>query len=98
MSFFILKYNRDNTGLNYVILDHFGSEKIKSKHLSNLIEEQKGLIFLSKKKINKANIKLIDHLYFKIGFIKKFNLKQKNSLLKKEIYLGDTDIFITTRN
>lgn len=98
VSFFILKYNRDNTGLNYVILDHFGSEKIKSKHLSNLIEEQKGLIFLSKKKINKANIKLIDHLYFKIGFIKKFNLKQKNSLLKKEIYLGDTDIFTTTRN
>tara|TARA_B100000787_G_scaffold152593_1_gene126348 strand:+ start:42357 stop:43271 length:915 start_codon:yes stop_codon:yes gene_type:complete len=95
-SFFILKRNKDNAHFNYVILDHFGSEKIKSKHLFNLIAEQNKLIFLSKKKINKDNLRLIDYLYFKIGFIKKFNLKQKKDLLNKEIYLGDTDIFITT--
>ena len=95
-SFFILKRNKDNLGFNYVILDHFGSEKIKSKHLFNLIAEQNKLIFLSKKKINKDNLRLIDYVYFKIGFIKKFNLKQKKDLLNKEIYLGDTDIFITT--
>ena len=95
-SFFILKRNKDNSGFNYVILDHFGSEKIKSKHLLNLIAEQNKLIFLSKKKINKDNLRLIDYVYFKIGFIKKFNLKKKKDLLNKEIYLGDTDIFITT--
>ena len=95
-SFFILKRNRDNSGTNYVILDHFGSEKIKSKHLSNLIQEQNKLLFLSKKKFKKKNIKLINYLNFKIGFIKRFNLKQKNNLIKKEVYLGDTDIFFTT--
>ena len=95
-SFFIIKCNKDNAGFNYVILDHFGSERIKSKHLFNLIAEQNKLIFLSEKKINKNNLRLIDYLYFKIGFIKKFNLKQKKDLLNKEIYLGDTDIFITT--
>ena len=95
-SFFILKRNKDNSGLNYVILDHFGSEKIKSKHLSCLISDQKKLIYLSKKKVNKPKFKLLDYLYFKIGFIKKFNLKQKDkNLFNKEIFLGDTDIFIT---
>ena len=75
-SFFILKRNKDNSGLNYVILDHFGSEKIKSKHLSCLINDQKKLIYLSKKKVNKPKFKLLNYLYFKIGFIKRFNLKQ----------------------
>jgi len=95
-SFFILKRNKDNSGLNYVILDHFGSEKIKSKHLSYLITEQHKLIFLSKNKINKPKLKLLDYVCLKIGFIKRFKIKQKkNFLLNKEIYLGDTDIFIT---
>jgi hypothetical protein len=97
ISFFILKFNKDKSGLNYVILDHFGAEKIKSKHLYNLIEEQNKLIFLSKKKINKNNLKLINYIYFKIGFINKFNLKKKKNLINREIYLGDTDIFITTK-
>ena len=82
--------------MNYVILDHFGSEKIKSKHLSCLISDQKKLIYLSKKKVNKPKLKLLNYLYFKIGFIKKFNLKQKDkNLFNKEIFLGDTDIFVT---
>ena len=95
-SFFILKRNKDNLGLNYVILDHFGSEKIKSKHLSCLISDKNKLIFLSGKKIDKPKYKLLNYLYFKIGFIKRFTLKQKKTiLLNKEIFLGDTDIFFT---
>ena len=95
-SFFILKRNKDKSGLNYVVLDHFGSEKIKSIHLKYLIETQDRLIFLSKNKINKTNIKILDFLYFKIGLIKKFTKKQQQSiLLNQDIYLGDTDIFIT---
>ena len=95
-SFFILKYNKDNSGLNYVILDHFGSEKIKSQHLSSLISDKGKLIYLSKRKINKSNFKLLNYLYFKIGFLKKLNLKYKKTILSdKEIFLGDTDIFIT---
>lgn len=95
-SFFILKRNKDNSGLNYVILDHFGSKEIKSKHFLYLIKNQQKLIFLSKKKINKTKFKLINNIYLKIGFIKEFNLKsKKNLLLNKEIFLGDTDIFLT---
>ena len=95
-SFFILKFNKDELDTCYVIMDHFGSEKIKTKHFSNLIKNQKKLIFLSQKKINKPNLKLLNNLYFKIGFIKKYNLKEKKNFLKKEIFLGDMDIFITT--
>ena len=96
-SFFILKRNTDNSGLNYVILEHFGSEKIKSKHLSCLIKEQNKLIFLSNNKISKPGIELLNYLYFKIGFIKKFNSRQKKTIvLNKKIFLGDTDIFLTT--
>ena len=95
-SFFIMKLNKDNLGSNYVILDHFGSKKIKSKHLSSLICDQNKLIFLSNKKINKPKIKLLNNLCFKVGFIKRFTLKQKKKfLLNKEIFLGDTDIFLT---
>ena len=98
-SFFILKRNKDSTGINFVILDHFGSEKIQSKHLSCIIADQSKLIFLSKFKINDINFKLLNFLYLKIGFIKNFNKNQKKLvMLNKEIYLGDTDIFITTRN
>lgn len=96
-SFFIMKLNKDFSGLNYVILDHFGSKKIKSKHLSSLISDQNKLIFLSNKKINKPKFKLINHIYFKIGFIKRFTQKQKKMIFfNKEIFLGDTDIFFTT--
>ena len=95
-SFFILKKNKDISGLNYVILDHFGSTRINLKHLSHLINDQNKLIFLSKKKIYKPNHKLVDFINFKIGFIKKVNFRQKKNFLnKKEIYLGDTDTFIT---
>ena len=95
-SFFILKRYKDKLGLNYVILDHFGSEKLKSRHLSYLSSNQNKLIFLSKKKINKSKVKLLDYIYFKIGFIKKFSPKHKKIILtNKEIFLGDTDIFLT---
>ena len=77
-------------------MDHFGSEKIKSRHLSNLIKIQKKLIFLSSKKINKPNLKLLDNLYLKIGFIKTIPKIEKKNFFKKKIFLGDTDIFITT--
>lgn len=95
-SFFILKFNKDKSGINYVILDHFGSRKIKSEHLSSLICDQNKLIFLSDKKINKPKFKLLNYIYFKVGFIKQFTQKQKKKiLLNKEIFLGDTDIFFT---
>ena len=97
-SFFIMKYNKINSSLNYVILDHFGSKQIKANHLSKLISENRNLIFLSNKRINNTNIKMLNLIYFKIGFTKDFNLKYKNFLNKKEISLGDTDIFITLNN
>ena len=97
-SFFILKYNKDSSGINYVILDHFGSGKIRSKHFSCLVNEKKKLIFLSKRKLFKENYKLLNYFYFGIAFLKTFKLKQKKKfMLNKEIYLGDTDIFITTK-
>ena len=95
-SFFILKRNQDRSGFNYVILDHFGSKKIISKHLSYLITNCNNLIFISKKKMHRSNYKLLDYISFKIGFIKRFNVQEKRSILdKKEIFLGDTDIFLT---
>ena len=98
VSFFIIKKNKDNSGLNYIILEHFGSEKLKSKHLEYLIKSQKNLIFLSDKKINKPDTKLINKLNFKIGILKGVELKRfKNFFIKKEIFLGDTDIFISTK-
>ena len=97
-SFFILKYNKDSSGINYVILDHFGSGKIRSKHFSCLVNEKKKLIFLSKRKLFKENYKLLNYFYFGIAFLKTFKLKQKKKFMQnKEIYLGDTDIFITTK-
>lgn len=97
-SFFILKYNKDLSGINYVILDHFGSGKIRSKHFSCLVNEKKKLIFLSKRKLFKENYKLLNYFYFGIAFLKTFKLKQKKKFMQnKEIYLGDTDIFITTK-
>ena len=95
-SFIILKKNKDKSGLNYVILDHFGSNKIYTKHLAFLINNQNKLIFLSEKPMKKSNCTLIDHLIFKIGFLNKYNTKEKKNILKnKNIFLGDTDIFIS---
>ncbi len=94
-SFFIIKINKNKSDLNYVILDHFGSSKIKSKHFSYLLGDLKKIVFLSKKKINKPNFKFLNYLYFKIGFINKFNSYQKKKIFSnKEIFLGDTDIFM----
>ena len=95
-SFFIIKYKENKSDSNYVILDHFGSKEIVSKHLSYLLLNQNKLIFLSKKKLNRPNYELLSLINFKIGFIKKFNVKQKKFFLDQDIYLGDTDIFITT--
>ena len=78
-----------------MILDHFGSEKIKSKHISNLINNQNKLIFLSKKKLKKSKFVLLNSVNLKIGFINNLNLKEKKNLANKEVFLGDTDIFIT---
>ena len=95
-SFFILKKNKDKSGFNYVILDHFGSEYIKSKHLSQLIKNKSKVIFWTKTKINKSNLKLINHINLNIGFLKETDIKkQKEILLKKEFMIGDTDSFIT---
>ena len=97
-SFFILKRNKDKSGLNHVIMDHFGSKKIRSKHLSYLTKDQNKLVFLSKTKINKSSYEFINYINFKIGFMKKFNVKEKKTiLLNKEIFLGDTDIYITIK-
>ena len=99
ISFFIIKCNKDNSGLNYVILDHFGSKKIYSKHLSNLLNEQKKIVFISRKKINSNSYKFLNYINFKIGLIKKIDISRKKAiLLNKEIFLGDTDIFFTTEN
>ena len=95
LSFFILRRSRDKSGTNYVILDHFGSKKIKPKHVNHLILNQNKLIFLSKKKIDILGHELLDLINFKIGYIKEVNLKEKKKFLNnKEIFLGDTDIFI----
>ncbi len=95
-SFFILKRNKDQSGLNHVILDHFGSKKLYSLHLSHLINSQKNLIFLSEKKYNNSKYRLINCINLKIGFIKKTKIKEKQkSLINKKVFLGDTDTFIT---
>jgi hypothetical protein len=97
-SFFILKHNKDRSGSNYVILDHFGSKKIIFRHLLFLIANYNNLIFISKKEIHRSNYKLLDYINFKVGFIKRFNVQEKKSILdKKVVFLGDTDIFLTIR-
>lgn len=94
-SFFILKYLKHNKENKYILLDHFGSNKIKKKHFSCLIKEKKKFIFLSKKKINNSYFKIINSLNFKLGANNKIDLKKKKILLEnKDIFLGDTDNFI----
>ena len=95
-SFFIIKKNKDKLGFNFVILDHFGSKSIKSKHLEQVINDEGKIIFWSKKKINKIKYKLIDYINVNIGFIEEINLKKKIAFFKKkEFMLGDTDSFIS---
>ena len=94
-----MKRNKDKSGVNHVILDHFGSKKIYAKHFSDLITNFNKLIFLSKTRMNNSTYEMIDYINLKIGFIKKLNINEKKIFLKnKEIFLGDTDIFITIRN
>lgn len=94
-SFFILKYQKNKKDFRHIILEHFGSKKIRFKHLSSLINDNNKLIFLSKKKINKPNFQILNYLNFKIGFLKKYDLNDKIFVKNKDIFLGDTDIFIT---
>lgn len=96
ISFFILKSVNEKKDTNYIILDHFGSNKIKSIHFRYLITEKNKLTFISKKKINNLNFKLLNCLNFKIVLLKYNYFKQaKNFIINKEIFLGDTDTFIT---
>jgi hypothetical protein len=94
-SFFILKRNNDKSGLNYVILDHFGSKHIKSKHFFQLIHDQQKVIFWSSRKIYKLNYKLIGNINPCINFTKKNYSKKNKELLNKDFMIGDTDSFIT---
>ena len=95
-SFYILKKNKDKSDFEYVILDHFGSNNIKLKHLSQLIHEEQKVIFWRKKKINNLNCKLINHINIGVGFIKENDTLIKNKMLSnKEFMIGDTDSFIS---
>jgi hypothetical protein len=96
-SFYILKKNKDRHGLNYVILDHFGSKILKKKHIDQLIKEKRKVILWSKIKIDKFNYELIDHINLNIGFFKNIDIKKKIFILSKEFMLGDTDSFITIK-
>lgn len=94
-SFFILK-KKQKSNLDCIVLDHFGSKKIKSRHFFYLVNSFHKLTFLSKKKINKPNFHLLNFINFQYASSNKLELNQKkNSLYKKEIYLGDTDTFIS---
>ena len=94
-SFFILKYERDKLDQSFVILDHFGSRKLKSKHMINLINERNKIIFLSDKKIYKNKFKLLNNLNFKIGYIEKYKLKLKNKIFfRKKKFFWEIQIFL----
>ena len=95
-SFFILKKNRDEDGLSYVVLDHFGSMNIQSIHLAQILREEKKVIIWSKKIIKKKNFKLLNKINLHIGKIKKIDMHKKNKLLSnKNFMIGDTDTFVT---
>lgn len=94
-SLYVIKKNKEDSKLNYVILDHFGSTKIKSLHLKNLINEKRKLIFCSKSRINKLNYKLLNHINLNIGFTKKYDFIKRKNFAKKDFMLGDTDSFLT---
>ena len=95
-SFFILKKNK-NIGINnYVVLDHFGSINLESAHLSQLINDERKIIFWSKKKIYKKNYDLVSHINVNIGFTRKINNKKINKTLVNVKFMpGDTDSFMS---
>ena len=98
-SFFILKKNYEKyKKINYVVVDHFGSSLIKSQHLKKITNEERSVIFLSKKKINKKNHVFVNYLNLNIGLFKKNDVKKKiNFFHNKKFMLGDTDTFITIK-
>ena len=97
-SFFIIKRNKHKYGVNHVVLEHFGSIKIKQIHLRNLIKENKELVFWSNNKMDKSNLTLINHINLNIGLIKRINNNKKNSIIDNKVFMpGDTDTFITLR-
>ena len=77
-----------------MVLDHFGSKYIQSKHLSQLIIEKK-MIFWTRQKISKLNHNFINHINLNIGFTKKSDIRKNALLLNKKFMPGDTDSFIT---
>ena len=98
LSLFILKKNKISSILNYTILDHFGSNKVKNRHFAKLTNENEMITFCNKYKLKRKNYKLIDHINLKIGFLKNNNTKKiKYKILKKEFMLSDTDSFISLK-
>lgn len=94
-SFYIIKKNKSKKNINYIILDHFGSTKIKHMHFQNLLKEKKEVLFWCENKITKLNFILVDEINLNIGLTKKIQ-NQKNSLIKDKVFMpGDTDSFIT---
>tara|TARA_X000000950_G_C13716518_1_gene578383 strand:- start:279 stop:920 length:642 start_codon:yes stop_codon:yes gene_type:complete len=91
-SFFILKKLKKRTDLKFVIMDHFGSREIINRHFLNLFKNCNKLVFLTKKKVQHENYKFLNSINFYVGINKKLNFK-----INKDIYLGDTDIFITLK-
>ena len=96
-SFLILKKIKENSDLNYLILDHFGSSSIMLKHMNQLIDDYGKVVFWSVKKIDKLNYKLVNITNLNIGLLKIINSKKKLKILFESIMPGDTDSFITLK-
>jgi len=93
-SFFIIKKKNRKRSYN-VILDHFGSNNIKSKHLKYLTDHQGNMVFWSRYKLKKNNYELLNKINLHIGFISKIKInKNYNFFSNKEFMIGDTDSFI----
>ena len=71
----------------------FKIDKIST--FKKIINEERNVIFLSKKK-NKKKLLFYNHLNLNIGFLNKTDF-QKKKYLKKKFMLGDTDSFITIK-
>ena len=97
-SFFILKIIKNFSNSNFIVLEHFGSKKLKKRHFFQLINESKKITFCSKYKTNYTKYKLLNHLNINIGFLKNIDIKKKKKeLSKNEFMLGDTDSFISLK-
>ena len=97
-SFFIVKKNRYKYGKNYIVLEHFGSIKIKQIHLRNLMKEKRELLFWSNIKMNKSNLNLIAKINLNVGLMKNISYRNKKSIINNKIFMpGDTDTFISLR-